>query len=53
MEPVVLKLILVILDQKKSKDVIKAADYGCSIRISVNAGSLKKTLLEKYKKSLA
>jgi (E)-4-hydroxy-3-methylbut-2-enyl-diphosphate synthase len=32
------------------KDVIKAAkDYNCSIRIGVNAGSLDKILLEKYK----
>ena len=31
-------------------DVIKAAkDYNCSIRIGVNAGSLDKSLLEKYK----
>ncbi len=31
-------------------DVIKAAkDYNCSIRIGVNAGSLDKNLLEKYK----
>ena len=31
-------------------DVIKAAkDYNCSIRIGVNAGSLDKVLLEKYK----
>jgi (E)-4-hydroxy-3-methylbut-2-enyl-diphosphate synthase len=31
------------------KEVIKAAkDYGCSIRIGVNAGSLEKELLEKY-----
>ncbi len=31
-------------------DVIKAAkDYNCSIRIGVNAGSLDRTLLEKYK----
>ncbi len=31
------------------KEVIKAAkDYGCSIRIGVNAGSLEKHLLEKY-----
>ncbi|MGH1369029.1 MAG: flavodoxin-dependent (E)-4-hydroxy-3-methylbut-2-enyl-diphosphate synthase [Maritimibacter sp.] len=30
-------------------EVIKAAkDYGCSIRIGVNAGSLEKELLEKY-----
>tara|TARA_B100000579_G_scaffold435849_1_gene460156 strand:- start:76 stop:1170 length:1095 start_codon:yes stop_codon:yes gene_type:complete len=31
-------------------EVVKAAkDYGCSIRIGVNAGSLDKSLLEKYK----
>ena len=31
------------------KEVIKAAkDFGCSIRIGVNAGSLEKELLEKY-----
>ncbi len=31
-------------------DIIKAAkDYNCSIRIGVNAGSLDKSLLEKYK----
>ena len=31
-------------------EIIKAAkDYGCSIRIGVNAGSLDKVLLEKYK----
>ena len=31
-------------------EVLKAAkDYNCSIRIGVNAGSLDKTLLEKYK----
>ena len=31
-------------------DVIKAAkDYNCSIRVGVNAGSLEKNLLEKYK----
>ncbi len=31
------------------RDVINAArDYGCSIRIGVNAGSLEKELLEKY-----
>ena len=31
-------------------DVVKAAkDYNCSIRIGVNAGSLEKKLLEKYK----
>jgi len=32
------------------KEVIKAAkDYDCAIRIGVNAGSLEKTILEKYK----
>ena len=31
-------------------DVVKAAkDYNCSIRVGVNAGSLDKNLLEKYK----
>lgn len=31
------------------KEVVKAAkDYGCSMRIGVNAGSLEKELLEKY-----
>ena len=31
------------------REVVKAAkDYGCSIRIGVNAGSLDKDLLEKY-----
>lgn len=35
---------------EKVKEVIKAAkDYGCSIRIGVNAGSLEKSILEKYK----
>lgn len=34
---------------EKVKEVIKAAkDYGCSIRIGVNAGSLEVDLLEKY-----
>lgn len=34
----------------KVKEVIKAAkDYGCSIRIGVNAGSLEQELLNKYK----
>lgn len=34
----------------KVKEVIKAAkDYGCSIRIGVNAGSLEPELLDKYK----
>ena len=35
---------------KRILEVVKAAkDYDCSIRIGVNAGSLDKTLLEKYK----
>lgn len=35
--------------QERVCEVIKAAcDYGCSIRIGVNAGSLEKHLLEKY-----
>lgn len=35
---------------EKVKEVIKAArDYGCSIRIGVNAGSLEQELLDKYK----
>ncbi|MEM0976650.1 MAG: flavodoxin-dependent (E)-4-hydroxy-3-methylbut-2-enyl-diphosphate synthase [Pseudomonadota bacterium] len=35
--------------EDRVKEVIKAArDYGCSIRIGVNAGSLEKDLLEKY-----
>ncbi len=34
----------------KIKEVIKAArDYDCSIRVGVNAGSLEKDILEKYK----
>jgi (E)-4-hydroxy-3-methylbut-2-enyl-diphosphate synthase len=34
----------------KVRDVIKAAkDYGCSIRIGVNAGSLEQDLLNKYR----
>tara|TARA_Y100001970_G_C14165463_1_gene821012 strand:- start:474 stop:1571 length:1098 start_codon:yes stop_codon:yes gene_type:complete len=34
----------------KVKDVINAAkDYNCAIRIGVNAGSLEKEILEKYK----
>ncbi len=36
--------------KEKVREVLKAAkDYGCSIRIGVNAGSLEKNLLEKYK----
>ena len=36
--------------KEKVKDVLKAAkDYNCSIRVGVNAGSLEKILLEKYK----
>lgn len=34
---------------ERVKEVIKAAkDHGCAIRIGVNAGSLEKSLLEKY-----
>jgi len=34
---------------ERVRDVVKAAkDYGCSMRIGVNAGSLEKDLLEKY-----
>ncbi len=37
-------------DAKRVKEVIAAArDYNCAIRIGVNAGSLEKHLLEKYK----
>ena len=36
--------------KEKVREVLKAAkDYNCSIRIGVNAGSLEKNLLEKYK----
>ena len=36
--------------KKRILEVVKAAkDYNCSIRIGVNAGSLDKSLLEKYK----
>ncbi|MFL2801017.1 MAG: flavodoxin-dependent (E)-4-hydroxy-3-methylbut-2-enyl-diphosphate synthase [Paracoccaceae bacterium] len=35
---------------EKIREVIKAAkDYGCSIRIGVNAGSIEKDLLEKHR----
>ena len=35
--------------ESRVKEVIQAArDYGCSMRIGVNAGSLEKELLEKY-----
>ena len=35
--------------QERVREVIKAArDYGCSMRIGVNAGSLEKHLLDKY-----
>ena len=35
---------------EKVKEVVKAAkDYGCAIRIGVNAGSLEQDLLDKYK----
>ena len=37
-------------DKKKIKEVIKAAKYNdCALRIGVNAGSLEKDILEKYK----
>ncbi len=37
-------------DKKKIHDVLKAAkDNGCSVRIGVNAGSLEKDILDKYK----
>ena len=37
-------------DKDRVLDVIKAAkDFNCSLRIGVNAGSLEKKLLEKYK----
>ncbi len=37
-------------DTKKIKEVIKAAkDNNCSIRVGVNAGSLEKDILEKFK----
>ena len=37
-------------DQKKIKEVINSAkDNNCSIRIGVNAGSLERDILEKYK----
>jgi len=36
-------------NESRVRDVIQAAkDYGCSIRIGVNAGSLERHLLEKY-----
>ena len=37
-------------DKKKINDVLKSAkDNNCSVRIGVNAGSLEKDILEKYK----
>tara|TARA_Y100001970_G_C14240243_1_gene864449 strand:+ start:1279 stop:2388 length:1110 start_codon:yes stop_codon:yes gene_type:complete len=37
-------------DKKKVKEIIKAAkNNNCSIRVGVNAGSLEKDILEKYK----
>ena len=37
-------------DKKKIKEVIKSAkDNNCSIRVGVNAGSLEKDILEKFK----
>ena len=36
--------------KEKIREILKAAkDHGCSIRVGVNAGSLEKSLLEKYK----
>tara|TARA_Y100000590_G_C15678550_1_gene998921 strand:+ start:101 stop:1198 length:1098 start_codon:yes stop_codon:yes gene_type:complete len=36
--------------KERVQEILKAAkDYNCSIRIGVNAGSLEKSLLEKYK----
>ena len=36
--------------KEKVREILKAAkDYGCSIRVGVNAGSLEKSLLEKYR----
>ena len=36
--------------KERIKEVVKAAkDYDCAIRIGVNAGSLEKSILEKYK----
>lgn len=35
--------------EERVKEIIKAAkDYGCSMRVGVNAGSLEKKLLDKY-----
>ena len=37
-------------NNEKIREVIKAAkDFGCSIRIGINAGSIEKDLLEKYR----
>ena len=37
-------------NNEKIREVIKAAkDYGCAIRIGINAGSIEKDLLEKYR----
>ena len=37
-------------DQKKIKEIVKAAkDNNCAIRVGVNAGSLEKDILEKFK----
>ncbi len=36
--------------KERVREILKAAkDYNCSIRVGVNAGSLDKTILEKYK----
>ena len=37
-------------NNEKIREVIKAAkDFGCSIRVGINAGSIEKDLLEKYR----
>jgi len=36
--------------KEKIREILKAAkDYGCSLRIGINSGSLEKNLIEKYK----
>ena len=37
------------IGDKKVREVIKAKNNNCSIRVGVNAGSLEKDILEKYK----
>jgi (E)-4-hydroxy-3-methylbut-2-enyl-diphosphate synthase len=37
-------------NKERAMEIVKAAkDYGCSIRIGVNSGSLEESILEKYK----